>query len=69
MSLFTDKASIVSANITELLKSKVNNRMASQPLFIQTLFGNLCWESRVNYSKKIKFATISYINCTLIGYI
>ena len=27
------------------LKSKVNNWMASQPLFIQALFGDLCWES------------------------
>lgn len=45
MSLFTDIAGIVSANITELLKSKVNNWMKSQPLFIQELFSNLCWES------------------------
>lgn len=45
MSLFTDIAGIVSANITELLKSKVNNWMKSQPLFIQALFSNLCWES------------------------
>ena len=45
MSLFTDIAGIVSANITELLKSKVNNWMKSQPLFIRALFSNLCWES------------------------
>ena len=45
MSLFTDIASIVSADITEMLKSKVNDWMASQPLFIQALFGDLCWES------------------------
>ena len=45
MSLFTDIASIVSADITELLKSKVNDWMASQPLFIQALFSDLCWES------------------------
>ena len=45
MSLFTDIAAIVSADITELLKSKVDNWMKSQPLFIQALFGDLCWES------------------------
>lgn len=45
MSLFTDIVSIVSAEITELLKSKVNDWMASQPLFIQAIFDDLCWES------------------------
>ncbi len=45
MSLFTDIASIVSADIIEMLKSKVNDWMVSQPLFIQALFGDLCWES------------------------
>lgn len=35
MSLFTDIVSMMSADITEMLKSKVNNWMASQPLFIQ----------------------------------
>lgn len=45
MSLLTDIVSMVSADITEMLKSKVNNWMASQPLFIQALFGDLCWES------------------------
>ena len=45
MSLFTDIATIASADITEMLKSKVNDWMASQPLFIQALFGDLCWES------------------------
>ena len=45
MSLFTDIAAIISADITELLKSKVDNWMKSQPLFIQALFGDLCWES------------------------
>ena len=45
MSLFTDIATIVSADITELLKNKVDNWMKSQPLFIQALFGDLCWES------------------------
>ena len=45
MSLFTDIATIVSADITELLKNKVDNWMKSQPLFIRALFGDLCWES------------------------
>jgi hypothetical protein len=45
MSLFTDIVSNVSADITEMLKSKLNDWMASQPLFIQALFGDLCWES------------------------
>ena len=45
MALFTDIAAIVSADITELLKNKVDNWMKSQPLFIQALFGDLCWES------------------------
>ena len=45
MSLFTKIVSIVSAEITELLKSKVSDWMASQPLFIQAIFGDLCWES------------------------
>lgn len=45
MSLFTDMIAMVSANITEMLKSKVKNWMQSQPMFIQALFGNLCWES------------------------
>ena len=48
MSLFTDIVSMVSADITEMLKSKVNNWIESQPLFIQALFGDLCWESWVN---------------------
>lgn len=45
MSLFTGIATIVSADITELLKNKVDNWMKSQPLFIRALFGDLCWES------------------------
>lgn len=45
MSLFTNIVSMVPANITEMLKSIVNNWMASQPLSIQALFGDLCWES------------------------
>lgn len=45
MSLFTDIATIVSVEITEIIKSQVNSWMSSQPLFIQALFGDLCWES------------------------
>ena len=45
MSLFTDIVSMVSADIIEMLKNKVNNWMASQPLFIQALFDDSCWES------------------------
>lgn len=44
MALFSDIAT-VSTEITEMLKSKVSDWMASQPLFIQALFGDLCWES------------------------
>ena len=45
MSLFTDMAAMVSADITDILKSKVSNWIMSQPLFIQALFSDLCWES------------------------
>ena len=45
LSLFTDIAAMVSADITELIKSKVSNWMKSQPLFIQALFRDLCRES------------------------
>lgn len=45
MSLITDMAAMVSTDITDILKNKVSNWMASQPLFIQVLFGDLCWES------------------------
>ena len=45
MSLFTDMVAMMSADITEMLKSKVENWMKSQPLFVQTLFGDLRWES------------------------
>ena len=45
MSLFTDIVSTVSADIIEMLKNKINNWMASQPLFIQALFDDSCWES------------------------
>lgn len=45
LSLFTDIAVAASAEITELIKSKVTNWIKSQPLFIQALFCNLSWES------------------------
>lgn len=45
LSLFKDVATTVSADITGLIKSKVINWMKSQPLFIQALLGDLCWES------------------------
>ncbi len=45
MSLFTDIVATVSADTTNMLKSKVNDWMESQPLFIQALFSDLCWES------------------------
>lgn len=41
MSLLTGIATIVPADITELLKNKVDNWMKSQPLFIQTLLSVL----------------------------
>lgn len=41
----TGIVSKVSANITEMLKSKVNDWMTSQPLFIQALFGDFYWKS------------------------
>lgn len=44
MSLFTDIATIV-PTITEMLKSKVNDWMCTQPAFIQALFSDLSWES------------------------
>ena len=56
MALFTKIASIVSAAIAEMLKSKANDWMASHPLFIQELFNDLCWESWVTYP------TISFFN-------
>ncbi len=43
--LFTDMAAMASADITDILKNKVSNWMASQPLFIQALFGDLYCES------------------------
>lgn len=45
MALFVEHISTLSADITSLIKSKVTKWMMSQALFIQALFGNICWES------------------------
>lgn len=45
MALFVEHISTLSADITFLIKSKVTEWMMSQSLFIQALFGNICWES------------------------
>ena len=45
MALFVEHISSLSADITSLIKSKVTEWMMSQALFIQALFGNICWES------------------------
>ncbi len=45
MSLFTDIATMVSAEIAEIIKSEVNNWISSQPMLIEALFDGLCWES------------------------
>ena len=45
MALFVEHISALSADITSLIKSKVTEWMSSQALFIQALFGNICWES------------------------
>lgn len=45
MALFVEHISTLSADITSVLKSKVTEWIASQALFIQALFGNICWES------------------------
>lgn len=45
MALFVEHISTLSADITSLIKSKVTEWMMSQALFIQALFGNICWES------------------------
>ena len=45
LSLFTEITAKVSAEITEFIKSKVNNWIMSQPMFIQALFRDLSWES------------------------
>ena len=45
MALFVEHISQLSADITSVIKCKVNEWISSQPLFIQAFFGNLCWES------------------------
>ena len=45
MALFVEHISSLSADITSIIKCKVNEWIASQALFIQDLFGNICWES------------------------
>lgn len=45
MALFVEQVSKLSADITSVIKRKVNEWMSSQALFIQALFGNICWES------------------------
>ena len=45
MALFVEHISELSADITSCIKSKVADWMMSQASFIQTLFGNIYWES------------------------
>ena len=45
MALFVEHVSKLSADITSFIKSKVNEWISSHSLFIQALFGNICWES------------------------
>lgn len=45
MALFINITANISAEITNLIKSKVSEWMSTQALFIQALFGKLCWES------------------------
>lgn len=45
MALFVDTMASLSAEITKLIKSKLNDWMNSQALFIQALFSDFCWES------------------------
>ena len=45
MSLFVEQLSNMPAEITKIIKSKVDEWIKSQASFIQALFGNLCWES------------------------
>lgn len=45
MALFVEQIINFPAEITNILKSKVNEWMKSQTLFIQALFANLSWES------------------------
>ena len=45
MALFVEHISSLSADITFVIKCKVNEWRSSQASFIQALFGNICWES------------------------
>ena len=45
MALFAEQLTNLPAEITKIIKSKVDEWMKSQALFIQALFGNLSWES------------------------
>lgn len=45
MALFAEQLTNLPAEITKIIKSKVDEWMKSQVLFIQALFGNLSWES------------------------
>ena len=45
MSLFTNITVMVSADITAMLKSKVNDWTQSQSLFTQALFSDLSWKA------------------------
>lgn len=45
MALFVEQAKLFSADITSIIKSKVDEWMSSQASFIQALFGKICWES------------------------
>ena len=45
MALFVEHISMLSADITACIKSKVTNWIASQAKFIQALFADITWES------------------------
>ena len=45
MALFVEQFSVLSADITACIKSKVTEWMSSQAAFIQALFENIRWES------------------------
>lgn len=45
MALFVKITTSFSAQIIEMVKSQVDNWMASQARFVQSIFSDLCWES------------------------
>ena len=47
MALFVEHISMLSADITACIKSKVTDWIASQAKFIQALFADISWESWV----------------------